>query len=104
MAGRLGSKEGIEDLFLDLRCDAATIVANPDLDTITKVSRRGRERGLITIKFLFRLALRCRIESVRNQVDKDAGNLLREQIDFADGGIKGPLQVDFEFLISARAP
>jgi hypothetical protein len=84
---RLGSKEWIENLFLHLWWDAATVVADPDFDPITKVSRRGRKDWLIAVKFRFRLAPRRRIETVRNQVDKDACNLLREQIDLADGGI-----------------
>ena len=41
-AGRLGRKERIEHLFLDLGRDAGAVVANADFDGVAEISRGRR--------------------------------------------------------------
>jgi hypothetical protein len=98
-ARRLGRKERIKYFLPHLGRNAAAVVANPDFDVVAKVLRCSSKGGLVAIKFHLRVALGCRIEAVRNYIEKDPRHLLRKQIDLADGGIKRPLQLDFKFLI-----
>jgi hypothetical protein len=62
-AGRLGREEWIEHLFPHFGRDAAAVIANPDLDAVAEVSRRGGKGRLVAI-FHLRLALQGCIKSV----------------------------------------
>src|SRR6185437_13238795 len=98
-AGRLGRKEWVEYFAHHLGGNAAAVVPNLDLNTFAQVLGRGSKGRLVAIKAGFRLAFRCRIEAVRNQVEENPRHLLRKQIDPANRRIERPLQVDFKFLI-----
>jgi hypothetical protein len=55
--GRLGRKEGIEQLLLRLRRDTGAVVADPDLDAVAEILGRGSQNGLMLPPFAS--ALRC---------------------------------------------
>ena len=51
-----------------------------------------------------RFALGRRIEAVRDQVEQNPCDVLREDIDFAGSRIEGPLQRDIEALLLGPRP
>src|SRR5262249_20522589 len=89
-AGALSSgfcrEERVEHLVPYLGRDAGAVIAYPDLYTITKVSGYGRQRGLVTAVHL-RFAFSRRIEAVRNQVQQDSRDFLREAVNLTGGGV-----------------
>src|SRR3984957_2303697 len=98
-AGGLGRKERIEYLLPYLGKNTDTIVAHPDLDAVTETSGRDHQRRLVAVNPDFPPALHRRIGTIRNQIQKDARNLLRTQIDHSGRRIKGSLQLDVELLL-----
>jgi hypothetical protein len=56
-------------------------------------------RRLVAVNPNFPPALHRRIDTIRNQIQKDARNLLRAQIDHSGRRIKRSLQLDVEFLL-----
>src|SRR5438132_14251024 len=46
LAGRRGREEWLEQLVLDLRCDAGAVVADADFRCIAKIPRRDIQSGL----------------------------------------------------------
>jgi len=74
--GWLGGEERVEYLFLHLRGDAATVVANANFDGGSEVLGSGPE-GWFKTKFLpLGLASGRSIDAVRDQIEKCAGDLL----------------------------
>ena len=51
--GRLGRKERVEQLFLNLRRDPGAVVAYPDFDLVTEALGRHSERRLVVAYFPF---------------------------------------------------
>src|SRR3954451_16610705 len=92
-ARRFSSEEWVEHLLSHLGRNARAVVANSDFDAVTEVSGRGGKRRLITIEAIFRL-FQCGIETVRDQVEQHARDLLRQQFGFPGGGIEILLQPD----------
>src|SRR5258707_7163558 len=93
-ARRFGSEEWVEHLLPHLGRNARAVVANSDFDAVTEVSGRGGKRRLITIEAIFRLAFHCGIETVRDQVEQHARDLLRQQFGFAGGRVRILLHPD----------
>jgi hypothetical protein len=58
-------EEWIEHLLFHFRWNTDAIVAYPDFDAVPKVFSRDRKDGLVAIAISL-LALRCRIEAVRD--------------------------------------
>ena len=86
----------VEYLFLHFRRDASTVVADADLYVVTAILGRGTEGRLEIGVPILGLTLAGGIESVRDQIEKGAGNFLREQFDLTGTGIKVALQRDIE--------
>jgi hypothetical protein len=81
-----------------------SIVANANFDTISEVLGRGSENRFVIAPIGLSVALCCGIEAIWDEVEQHPRDLLREQIDFARGRIKGSLQSDIEaVLLGARA-
>ena len=87
-AGRLGREERIEHLLLHLGRNAGAVVADPDLDPVAEVLRRGRKRGLVGRSSLAALRLVVGVEAVGDQVEQHARDFLREEIDLAGGRVE----------------
>src|SRR6478672_8026081 len=83
--GRLGRKEGIEQLLLRLRRDTGAVVAYRDFDAVAETLGRCSQRRLVVASIRLGLTLHCRVEAVGNEVKKRPRNLLREQIDLTGG-------------------
>src|SRR5690242_263662 len=96
---RLSGKEWIEYPFSNFWRNAGAIVANSDLNSIAKILGRGRKNRLIGFIIALGLALRRRVEPIRNQIEKYSRDLLRKEVDFAGGWIEGSLQSDVEPLL-----
>src|SRR5579871_1931185 len=97
-ARRLGGKERIEYLFFYLLRNAGAVVANANLDAVTEVSGRRGKGWLVAVPHLCFPFHDC-IDTIRNQVEKNSGDLLREQINHPGGRIKGSFQPDVELAI-----
>src|SRR6476661_6291461 len=67
---RLGRKERVEQLFLNLRRNTGAVIAYPDFDLVTKVLGRRSQRRLVVASMSLRFALRCRIEAIGDQVEQ----------------------------------
>ena len=98
LASWLGGEERIEHLFPDLRRNANTVVANPDLHAVAEAFGHSRNGRLEPVAAFLSLALGRRIEAVCDQVQENPRDLLGEDIDFTGRGVKGPLQSDIEAL------
>src|SRR3954463_7347276 len=94
--GRLGRKERIEDFFPHLDRDAGTVVADADFHNASEVLRGGPEGWFKTGLVVLDLALGRRVDAVRDQVEKRAGDLLWKQFDGAGVRIEGALHRDIE--------
>src|SRR5208282_1856826 len=103
-AGRLGRKERVEHLFLDVTGNAGPVVADSDFDTVAEVLSRGSKRWFVAASISLRFALRGCIEAVGNQIKQHPGNLLREQINLTGGRVKILLQGDIEALLLGPRP
>src|SRR5215213_6690821 len=88
LAGRLGREEGLEQLVPDLGRNARAVVAHRDLDHVPPRPRRQREGrpelGILTLA----LSPGGRIEAVAEQVEEDAGDLLRRYLDQRETGLE----------------
>ena len=76
--GWFGREEWVEHLFLHLERDAGTVVANTNFDGGSEVLRGGPEGWLKTGFLILSLAPGRCINAVCNQIEKCAGDLLRE--------------------------
>src|ERR1700750_1335203 len=80
-AGWLGGEERLKQFVADLGGDADAVVANAGFDRVTKIVRRHTQcraevrLGPVTLTF------GGGIEAVAEQVEEDAGYLLRRQFD-----------------------
>src|SRR5207237_6669618 len=84
LAGRLGGEEGLKQLVLNLGWNADAIVSHLHLDRIGEIPRRHLQNRLeIRITSLL-LALGGGVETVADQVETDAGDVLRDQFDRGD--------------------
>src|SRR6266404_2326480 len=104
LAGRLGRKEWLEQLVLDLGRNASAVVPHRDLDRISEISRRHLQSGLELRVISLLTALGGGVEAVADQVETDAGDVLRDKFDRGDRVSKISLQRDVETRILARAP
>src|SRR5579863_3709692 len=97
-AGWLRGKERIEYFLFYPGRNAAAVVANADLDTVTQVAGRGSNGWFVAV-IRGPFAFLRRVDAIRNQVKKDARNLLRKRIDHPSGRIKRPFQLNVEALL-----
>src|SRR5262249_11089949 len=97
-ASRLCCEERIEHPFFHFRQNSVAIVSNPDFDAVAEIFCRCRQRRLIAISPIQRLALCCSIKAIRNEVEEDARNLLWIEIGLAGSRIKRSLQGNVEPL------
>ena len=95
LAGGFCRKERIEHLFLHLGRNAGAVVADSNFDAVTEILGPGNDGGLVA-PIYFCLALRRRVEAVRDQIKQHPRDLLREKHGLARGRIKGALQSDIE--------
>src|SRR5262249_37501349 len=61
---RLGCEERLEHLFLHIRRNTCTVIADSNFHTITKTLGRGREGGLMTTSLRLCFALRRRVKAI----------------------------------------
>ena len=87
-SGRLGRKERVEHLFLHLGRNAGAVVADPDLHTVAKVLRGGSQGRLVVAAIGFRLALGRCVEAIRDKVQQNPCDVLREDVGLTGGRIK----------------
>ncbi len=83
LARGLGGEERIEHPFPHLGRNSTAVVANPDFDTVTEIFRRSRERGVVAIGAILRLALCRSIEAIGNEVEEYSRYLLWKEVSLA---------------------
>src|SRR6185369_4474918 len=94
-----GCEERVEHLVLHFGRNAGPVVTYSDLDPVAEIfGCRGENRFIAVIASLV-LALRCRIEAVRYQVEQNARDFLWKQIDFACRRIERTIEGDVEALL-----
>ena len=76
--GWLSREERVEHLFLYFGRDAGAVVANTNFHGGSEVLRGGPEGWLKTRFIILVFSLGRRIDAVRDQIEKCAGDLLRE--------------------------
>src|SRR5271168_4109002 len=86
-AGGLGGEERIEHLRFDLLRNAGAVVSDFDLDSFAEILRRGLE-GRFKRAVALRLALHRRVEPVGNQIEENAREFLRVDVNLANVGIE----------------
>src|SRR6185437_16024251 len=99
LAGGLGGEKWLEQLVAVLGLDAGAVIAHANLDPIGNFAGgdfehrpKGRVAGLPA-------ALAGGVEAVADQVEEDAGDILRNQLDRCDRGGEIALQGDVEILV-----
>src|SRR5215510_8401586 len=97
-ASRLGRKERLEQLVLDLRRDAGAVIAHPDLYRLAELARHHLHRGAKAVRGLV-TPLGRGIKAVAEQVQEHAGHVLWYQLDRCDAVIQLTLQGDVEVLV-----
>ena len=103
-ASRLGGEERIEHLFANLWRNPNTIVPYPDLHAVAEAIGRSRNGGLEAIAALLPLALACRVEAVRDQVEENPSDLLGKTSISPAAGSKERSKVTLKPCFSALAP
>jgi hypothetical protein len=99
LAGRLGRKEGLEQLVFDLGWNAGAIVSDAEFNCVAGISRRYLQcRVELRVASLL-LAFGGGIEAITEQVETNAGDLLGDKFDRGDRGSVIALQRDVEALI-----
>src|SRR5579862_5284383 len=98
LACGLGGEERIEHLFPNLRWDANTIVAYPDLHAVAETFSHSRNGRLETATAFLPLALGRCVEAILDQVQEYPGDFLGKNIDLTGRGVKGVLQLHIEAL------
>src|SRR3984893_8290021 len=99
LAGRLGRKEGLEQLVFDLGWNAGAIVSDAEFNRVAGISRRYLQcRVELRVASLL-LAFGSGIEAVTEQVETDAGDVLGGKFDRGGRGSVIGLQRDLEALI-----
>ena len=97
-------KNGLKIFSFTSGGNAGAVVADPDLHAVAEVFGRGGQGRLVVAAICFRLALGRRIETVRDQIEQNPCDVLREDVGFASGGIQGPLERDIEALLLGPRP
>src|SRR5262245_20180168 len=87
-SGRLRCEERVEHLFFYFRWNTRTVVADPNFHTIAKASCRGHQSWFIAIPISLGPTLCCRIEAVRDQVQKHPRDILRKYVGLPSGRIE----------------
>src|SRR6516225_4143185 len=94
LSGGFRGEKWVEHLLLHVSRNTTTVVANPDFHPITEALGNCDESWLVVAPPRLRMALRCRVEAVRNQVEERSRNFSWEQINLAGGRIKSLLHLD----------
>src|SRR5262249_46335082 len=89
---RFGREEGVEYLLSDLRWNPGTVIADCDFDLFADVFRCCRKRRLVVAAVRLRFALGSGVKSVRDQVEQNPSDFLREDVDLASRRIERSLQ------------
>src|SRR3954447_9710790 len=100
-AGGLCREEGLEQLVLDLGRNASAVVAHRDLDRVIRLTRRhlqGRAEGAVAA-VARALSHSGGVEAVAEQVEEEAGDLLRRHLDWRQAGLKIALPGDVEACV-----
>src|SRR5271156_3507381 len=97
-AGRLGGEERLKQFVPDLGRDADAVVADADFDRLAEIVRRRSQGRLERRVASLLLALGGGVKTVAEQVEADAGHLLRRQLDRRDARAEIALQGDVELL------
>ena len=82
-------KERIEDLFLHLGWNAGAIVTDRYFNPVAEAPRPGGKRGLVVAAIGFRPAFGRCVEAIRNQIEQNPCDVLREDIDLSGSRVKG---------------
>src|SRR5262245_15722023 len=88
LPGRLGCEERVKHLLLHFGWNAGAVVADRNFHLIAKASGRGRKGWLIAIATGLGFPLGRRIKAVGDEVQKNPGYVLREDVDLANGRIQ----------------
>jgi len=104
LSGRLGREERIEHLFLHVWGDAGAIVPDRYFNPVTKVLGRSSERRFVVASVRLRSALIRRVKPIRNQIEQNSSDVLREDIGLASAWIKRSFKRDFETLFLSPCP
>src|SRR6202040_1432546 len=99
LAGRFGGEERLKQLVPDLWRNAGAVVADADFDRLAEIVRRrcqGRlELGVASLP----VALGGGVEAIAEQIEADAGDVLRHQLDRGDSRAEIAFQGDVEALV-----
>jgi len=102
---RLGGKERLKQLVLDLGRNPGAVVANPDFHSLAKLARRHLQCRSEARRGALVWPLSGGVEPVADQVEQHAGHLLRCQLDRGDAWVEVAFQSDVETrVLRAGAP
>ena len=79
--GWLRREERVEYLFLNFGRDAGAVVADANFDGGSEVLRRGPQGWLKAMFLLLRLAFGRGVDAIRDQIEQNARDFLRKDID-----------------------
>ena len=99
-SGRFCCEEWIEHLFLHVWRNPGAIVPDSDFDPIPEVLGRSSERRFVVTSVRFCSAPICCVKAIRNQIEQNPGDVLREDIGLASARIERPAWVA-KFLTSS---
>src|SRR6516165_4639559 len=97
-AGRLGGEERLKELALDLGWNANAVVADVDFNRIAQIRCRDPQSRLELRVASLLLAFGSGVEAIAEQVETDAGDVLRDKLD----GSYGLGEISFECDVEAR--
>src|ERR1700746_601866 len=97
-AGRLGGEERLKELVRDLRWNANAVVADVDFNRIAQIACRHLEGRLELRVAPLLLAFGSSIETIAEQVETDAGDVLGDEFD----RIYGLGKISFQREVEAR--
>src|SRR5689334_19115554 len=95
----LSRKERVEHLVLHLWWNAGAVVPDADFHAVAKAFGRCGKRWRVIPAIGIRLAFRCGIKPVNDQVQQRPGDVLRKDIGLAGRWVERALQSDVESLL-----
>src|SRR5215813_3977722 len=98
LSGGLGREERIENSLLHVGRNAAAVVANSDLHLVSKIFCRCQKCRFVAVVSGQSFTLCCGVETVGDEVEENARDFLRKNVNVARIWIEGLFQCDVESL------
>src|SRR5271165_5146986 len=99
LAGRLGGEKRLEQFVPDVGRNPNAVVADADLDRVTEIARRHLQRRAEVRCDTVALAFGRRVKAVCEQVEENAGDVLRDYFDRGNRRLEIAFERDVELLV-----